>query len=236
MLEKIYLVLYELSILILKFTLINVFWFLVNIPVVILAIQLYLTTEFSNLLTLIPLLTLLLPLVFFPTTNALISTTRNYLLESQEFKFFDFFQFLKQGYKNSFIIGVFYTGLATAIGYLVYLSYTTSLIIVMILAVFFIYLSMNTLCLLFFEAHFNMTLYWKFRQSLLFIAKYPLFALVNFMIFTLLHYIVYSVSYILFLLFGEALIMYATYYLFLKKLDRIKRASKQNTGGTYDNH
>lgn len=236
MLGRIYLALYELSILILKFTLINLFWLFVNLPVLIVGIQLYLTTEFSNLLTLIPLLTLLLPLVFFPATNALISSTRNYLIESQEFKLFNFFTSFKQGYKNSFIIGVFYTGFTTIIGYLMYLTYTASPIIIIILFTAFIYLSLQVVYLLFFEAHFNMTLYWKFRQSLLFIGKYPLFAIVNFMIIAVLHYIVYSVSSILFMLFGEALIMYATYYLFLKKLDKINQTSKQDTGGTYDNY
>lgn len=220
--EKIYLVLYELSTLLLKFTLTNILWIIVNLPVLVVLIQIILTTELNNLWLLLPIFTLLLPLLFFPGTNALISTIRDYVLEEKTFKLFSFFNHYKKGYKHSFLIGMVYTSLTTIIGYLFYLTYETHLILAMVVFVLFFYLSISVFYLLYLDVHYAMPLNWKTRQAFVFIIKHPLFAFTNFIVFIALHYILYSVSFILFVLFGTSLIVYATYYLFIRKIKKIR--------------
>lgn len=225
LLEKIYLVLYEFSILILKFTFANILWIIVNLPVAVVLIQIVLTTELTNLWLLLPIFTLLLPLLFFPGTNALISTSRDYVLEDKSFKLLSFFSYYKEGYKNSFLVGMVYTSLVTLLGYFFYLTYESNLILAMILFVLFFYLSISVFYLLYLDVHYDMPLSWKVRQTFVFIVKHPLFAFTNFIIFIALHYIMYSVSFILFVLFGTSLIVYATYYLFIRKLKKINTAT-----------
>lgn len=231
LLEKIYLVLYEFSVLILKFTFANILWIIVNLPVAVVIIQIVLTTESTNLWLLLPIFTFLLPLLFFPGTNALISTTRDYVLEEKSFKLLSFFSYYKDGYKNSFLVGMVYTSLITLLGYLYYLTYESYLILVIILFVLFFYLSISVFYLLYLDVHYDMPLNWKVRQTFVFIVKHPLFAFANFIIFITLHYIMYSVSFILFVLFGTSLIVYATYYLFIRKLKKINTATSTSQEG-----
>jgi len=220
--EKIYLVLYELSILILKFTLVNVLWIIVNVPVFIVLIQIGLTTEPSNLFVLLPLLSLFLPLLFFPGTLALISSTRELILKDATFNPLTFFKDYKRGFKKSFLIGMVYTSLLTVGGYVFFLTYQSNLILSLILIVLFFYLSIVVFYLLYLDAHYNMSMRWKVKQTTVLILKHPLFASGNFIIFLSLHYIIYAVNFILFVLFGTTLTVYATYYLFIRKLDKIK--------------
>ncbi|WP_423189016.1 DUF624 domain-containing protein [Alkalibacterium sp. f15] len=219
--EKIYLMLYELSVLILKFTLVNILWIIVELPVIIVLIQIGLTTEPSNLLVLLPLLSLFLPILFFPGTHALISSVRELILEDAPFNPLTFFKDYKKGYKKSFLIGMIYTSLLTMGGYVFFITYQSNLILSIILIVLFFYLSIVVFYLFYLDAHFNMSIRWKVKQTTVLIIKHPLFALGNFMIFIALHYILYSVNFILFVLFGTTLTVYATYYLFIRKLNKI---------------
>ncbi|OJF92764.1 DUF624 domain-containing protein [Alkalibacterium sp. 20] len=220
--EKIYLVLYELSILISRFTLVNVLWIIVNLPVFIVLIQIGLTTEPSNLFVLLPLLSLFLPILFFPGTHALISSVRELIIEDAPFNPITFFKDYKKGFKKSFLIGMVYTSLLTVGGYVFFITYQSNLILSIILVVLFFYLSIVVFYLLYLDAHYNMSMGWKIKQTTVFILKHPLFASGNFMIFITLHYILYSVNFILFVLFGTTLTVYATYYLFIRKLNKIK--------------
>jgi len=221
--EKIYLVFYEFSRLILWFALINILWILVNVPFFIVLIQLGLTTDLQNLTVLLPLLSLLLPVLFFPGTYALISSARDFVLEDKTFKTADFFRYYKTGYKKSFMIGMIYTSLLTVLGYLFYLTFRSSFILSAVLVALFIYLSIIVFTLLYLDAHYNMSMRWKIRETMILIAKHPIFALSNFILLIALNYILYSVSLILFVLFGTTLTVYATYYLFIRKLRKIRR-------------
>ncbi len=69
---------------------------------------------------------------------------------------------------------------------------------------------------------YDMPIMWKVKQTTVFILKHPLFAFTNFVLFLAIHYILYTVSLILFVLFGTTLTVYATYYLFIRKLDKLK--------------
>ncbi|MFO8070085.1 MAG: DUF624 domain-containing protein [Alkalibacterium sp.] len=219
--EKIYLVLYELSMLIARFTMINVLWIIVDFPVFIILIQIALTTEASNLLVLLPLLSLSLPVLFFPGTHALIGSARELILEDASFNPGTFFKHYKKGFKKSFLIGMVYTSLLTVGGYVFFITYQSNLIFSIILVVLFFYLSIVAFYLLYLDAHYDMSMDWKIKQTTVFILRHPLFASGNFILFIALHYILYSVNFILFVLLGTTLTVYATYYLFIRKLSKI---------------
>lgn len=222
MAEKLYLVLYELSRLILMFTLINLLWIIVDLPFFIVLIQVILTTDTSHLYVLLPLLSLLLPLFFFPGTHALISSSRALVKEESNVDLFTFFYFYKGGFKRSFLIGMFFTSVTTLLGMGLYTVYQSSLILSLIIIVLFFYLSIIVFYLLYLDVHFNMPMGWVVKQTLIFVIQHPLFALTNFIVLIALHYIMYSVSFILFVLFGTTLTVYATFYLFMRKLTKIK--------------
>lgn len=222
MAEKFYLVLYELSRLIFRFTLINLLWIVVNLPVFIVMLQIALTTEVSNLFVLLPLASLLLPVFFFPGTHALIDSARALIKEDASFKPLSFFGYYKESFKKSFITGMVYTSLLTVGGYVFFLVYRSYFILSIVLIVLFFYLSIMVFYFLYLDAHYDMPIMWKVKQTTVFILKHPLFAFTNFVLFLAIHYILYTVSLILFVLFGTTLTVYATYYLFIRKLDKLK--------------
>lgn len=185
-------------------------------------IQIGLSTETSQLYILLPLLSLLVPVLFFPSLQALISSTRKLVKDDGRFSFSDFFRSFFAGYQNSLVIGIFYAGLMTLAGGLIYTLRDSPFIFWLLPVVFIFYLNLAIFNLLYLDAHYDMPLNWKTRQAMVLILRKPFFSLLNFVFFIGIQYIIFSLSAIIFILFGTALTIYSTYYLFLWKLNKIK--------------
>lgn len=218
---KSYLVLYELSRLIINFILLNFLWGLMNLPVLILFFQIALTDEVSALFILIPLLTPLLPILFFPGLQALMSSSRDLLVNEAVFNPRLFFSSFKSGYKNSFLIGMGFTSLVTLIGGVFYLSMDAHVFVQLLLSVLLFYISIVTFYGLIMESHYKMPLLWKLKQAIILILKYPFFSILTFIFYLMLHFIIFTVNIVLYSLLGNILTLYATYHLFLRKLNAI---------------
>lgn len=225
---KLYVKLYELSRLLLNFFLFNVIWFMLTIPIWIIGIQLMLTEDLENLYILIPLLTLLLPLVFFPPTQALFATMREILVKDDWVHVKVFFTFYKASIKNSLITGIIFTGMTILLSYLIYLSWQWNLFLMIVTIVALLYLFMFVLFYFFMESHFKMPLRWKLKQSLLFVMGNPVSSIGNFLVFILLPIIIWNVSPVVCMLIGVALTFYFTTYLFILKYNKLVEA-KSNT-------
>ncbi|EXJ23734.1 hypothetical protein ADIAL_0750 [Alkalibacterium sp. AK22] len=219
---KVYLAINEFSKLLLQLIVLNVVWFVINMPFMATMIQIGLSTETSQLYILLTLVSLLLPVLFFPSLQALISSTRKLVKNDGSFSFSDFFRSFFSGYKNSFVIGMFYAGLMTLAGSLVYSLRDSHFIFWLLPVVVIFYLNLAAFNLLYFDAHYDMPLSWKFKQVMVLILTKPVFSLLNFVFFIGIQYIIFSLSVIIFILFGTAVTIYSTYYLFLWKLKKIK--------------
>lgn len=220
--EKIYLVLYELSKLVLNFMILNVLFIIVTIPVLVLLIQSALTSDLSSLFILLPLTSLLLPLVLFPGFQALISSVRQLIREGTNVNPLLFIKHYKKGYKTSFLIGVGFTSVLTVIGYALFINTDGLLLINTLLIVILFYTSIIAIYSLYMDAHYDMAITWIVRQSFFFILKFPLFTVIVSLIFTLVQYMIFTVSMILYILFGLTATVYLSYYLFLRKIGETK--------------
>lgn len=185
-------------------------------------IQIGLTTEISQLYILLPILSLLVPVLFFPSLQALISSVRKLLMEDGSFNFSDFFKSFFTSYKTSFLTGMLYAGLMTLAVSLIYSLKDAHFLLWLIPVVLILYLNLAVFNLIYLDAHFNMPLIWKIRQAIILILRKPLFSFLNFALFIGIQYIIFSISAIIFILFGTALTIYSTYYLFIWKLKKIK--------------
>lgn len=219
--EKIYLAFYELSRLVIDCLLLNLLWGIVSWPVLFLMIQIGVTSDPSALQILLPLLFLFMPIVLFPGLQALISSVREGLREPALSGPVHFFKHYKNGYRNSFLIGVIYTGLIVICAALIYISLDGPALLSLVTVVLLFYISMGALITLFIEAHYAMTVSWKLKQGSYFIMKHPLFSLGLVFLLIGLNYIIFSVSLILYSLIGAPLTLYAVYYLFLSKLNKL---------------
>lgn len=219
--EKIYLAFYELSRLVIDCLLLNLLWAIVSWPVLFLMIQIGVTSEPEALQILLPLLFLFMPIILFPGLQALISSVREGLREPALSGPIHFFKHYKNSYKNSFLIGVIYTGLIVLCTGLIYFSLNGPPILSLIALVLLFYVIMTAVITLFIDAHYDMTIRWKLKQGIYFIMKHALFSIGLVILLIGLNYIIFSVSLILYSLIGVPLTLYAVYYLFLSKLNKL---------------
>ncbi|GAA0363717.1 hypothetical protein GCM10008932_15230 [Alkalibacterium iburiense] len=183
--------------------------------------QLFLIEDTASLYILVPILTLLLPFVFFPPTQALFATMREIIIQDDWIHVKVFFTFYTSSFKNSLIAGILFTGLAISLSYSIYLSWQLNLILMIVLAVILFYLFLFGLYFFFMESHFDMNLGWKLKQALVFVMGHPVSSIGNFLLFVFIHFVVWSVSPVISFLIGMALTSYFSIYLFMRKMNKL---------------
>ncbi|MCC5895641.1 MAG: DUF624 domain-containing protein [Alkalibacterium sp.] len=216
--EKVYLIFYELSKLLFNLLQVNVLSMIVTLPVLIIGIQIAVTTELSNLFILVPIVSLLLPVLFFPGLQAVISSVRQLIREEGVLTPLSFLKHYTLGYKHSFIIGMGITGCLTLIGTSLLLNREGLIILNILLLVMLFYTSLFGFYSLFMDAHYKMPISWIIKRVFYMISTSPIFTLTVYIAIILLQVIIYTVSPIVYILFGPAITIYMSYYLFLKKL------------------
>lgn len=226
--ELVYSKLIELSKGLFNFLVFNVIWFVLNFPLTALLIQIALATERTSYDILIPLTILLLPVVFFPSTQALISTMRETIIKDDLLNIKVFFTFYKTSFKTSLLAGILFTGLLTFLAGLLVAGWYHSILFFTLIIVLLFYLGMIILHFFFFEAHFNMPFYWKLKQDVMFVSAYPIRSILNIFLVILLQFILWSITPILFIVLGMAISSYFTFYLFMKKYAVIAKQSNQS--------
>lgn len=103
--------LYAISEWIMKFSLINLFWILFNIPIVFLLLNLLFIEQIEELpLLLIPLI-LLMPILFFPATTAMFGMVRGWIIKDEDSShlFKTYWRYYKENYKRSASSGLILT-------------------------------------------------------------------------------------------------------------------------------
>jgi len=103
--------LYAISEWIMKFSLINLFWILFNIPIVFLLLNLLFIEQIEELpLLLIPLI-LLTPILFFPATTAMFGMVRDWIIKDEDSShlFKNYWRYYKENFKRSVSSGLILT-------------------------------------------------------------------------------------------------------------------------------
>ncbi|HJF33762.1 MAG TPA: DUF624 domain-containing protein [Sporosarcina psychrophila] len=103
--------LYIISEWIMKFSLINLFWILFNIPIVFLLLNILFVERMEELpLLLIPLI-ILIPILFFPATTAMFAMVREWIINDEDNGqlFRSYWGYYKDNYKKSVLSGLILT-------------------------------------------------------------------------------------------------------------------------------
>lgn len=92
---------------IMRFSVINIFWFILNIPIFFTISSIFLgNSESGTLIYLLPLV-ILLPGLFFPSTVAMFATVREWILKKDQSSLTKaYFSHLKDNYRKSFVSGL----------------------------------------------------------------------------------------------------------------------------------
>ena len=90
-----------------KFTVTNIIWFILNIPIALIVLNIIMS-DIGSLYYALPLI-LLVPLLFFPSTVALYATVRSWIINRNEnVKLIrNYFKHFKGNYIKSFFSGIF---------------------------------------------------------------------------------------------------------------------------------
>ncbi|WP_391209639.1 YesL family protein [Psychrobacillus sp. L4] len=92
---------------IMRFSTINIIWFLMNVPITFIILSLYLNNfGIEFFLSLLPLL-LFIPALFIPSTIAMFATVRDWVMKKDQSSLTKaFFTYMKSDYKKSFLSGL----------------------------------------------------------------------------------------------------------------------------------
>jgi len=221
--EKLYTYLIDGSKIILNFLLFNALWLLLTSPVLVVGLQIILSESFDSLYVLLPLFILVLPLFFFPATQALFNTMRELIVQDEWMPVSLFFKEYKSRFKDSLLSGVLATGWFVGLGLLLYVCWQMSLIFSVVVLVFILYCLLVLMCYFFIAAHYRMNLKWIWKQSFVFCAAHPVLSFVLFMTNVLLLYIIWDIQPLLFTLFAATVSTYVTVYVLIKKVNQLKK-------------
>ncbi|WP_255550252.1 DUF624 domain-containing protein [Sporosarcina sp. E16_3] len=103
--------LYAISEWIMKFSLINLFWILFNIPIIFLLLNLLFIEQKEALPFLLIPIILLMPILFFPATTAMFGMVKGWISkdEGSSHLFKSYWGYYKENYKRSALIGLILT-------------------------------------------------------------------------------------------------------------------------------
>jgi uncharacterized membrane protein YesL len=102
---------YAVSEWIMRFSLINLFWIIFNIPIVFLLLNLLFIEQIEELpLLLIPLI-IVMPILFFPATTAMFGMVRGWIIKDEDSShlFQTYWRYYKENYKRSVSSGLIFT-------------------------------------------------------------------------------------------------------------------------------
>jgi len=95
---------------VMRFSVINIRSFIFNIPILFIVVSILFSNQQIDLVILIPILCVLLPLFFYPATQALFASMRVFVMNREENGLIKmYWKFYKENYKNSVLAGFSFT-------------------------------------------------------------------------------------------------------------------------------
>lgn len=212
--DKAYSVAYELSDKISKLFIANLLWIILNSPLLIVAIQLRTVTQPSSYYVLLPLLSLGLPLFFFPSTQALFCLVRDIVLQTPVSIVKTFWRYWVSNFKESLKMGILLSGLFTGHGLLLYYSWSISFILFTVAFIALLFTLIIMVQLFCFQAHFKMPFIWKVKRAAQLVFAKILYSIGSFLFVILMVYASFEMSIIVFIWITPVACVYTSFLLF----------------------
>ncbi|MFL2072791.1 DUF624 domain-containing protein [Marinilactibacillus psychrotolerans] len=219
--HKAYSVAYELSDKISKLFIANLLWIILNSPLLIVAIQLRTVTQPSSYYVLLPLLSLGLPLFFFPSTQALFCLVRDVVLQTPVSTVKTFWRYWVSNFKESLKMGILLSGLFTGIGLLLYYSWSVSFILFTIALIALLFILIIMVQLFCFQAHFEMPFIWKSKRAQQLVFARIFYSVGSFMIVLFMIYASFEMSIAVFVWMTPVACVYTSFILFNYQYNKI---------------
>lgn len=172
--------LHYLSVWIMRLGMINILWFLSNLPIMIISFILLFAEDMGVVLVLCLLLFILAPIMLFPSTAALFSSVREWLVMKEDHPplFSSFIRFYKENYKKSFAAGCMLSllWLIWLVDY--YYFSQKNVILFMVFMMMGIMLFVVTINYFSVNAHYNMTVLGTLKNALILTVGRPVLTII----------------------------------------------------------
>lgn len=210
-------IVYKLSIWVTRLVFVNLIWLLFNLLIAFLLFNVFLATDYDDLLVNMISIFALAPFLFFPSTTALFGVVRKWIISEDGFPVFrSFFLLFKENYRRSLTGGLVIVPLwmILAIDYLYFSNensplYYLFLALVMFIFAFSLYFFSNTV-------HFHLNFKNSLKNSLLLALGNPVLTIILTLVNGLIIFI--SIKFLNLLLFlgTGSLIAYISFYAFYR--------------------
>lgn len=211
--------LYRISEWVFRFSMMNILWVVVNLPIIYLIFNLFVAKTPDVLLVNLVILAILAPFVFFPATSGLFGVVRKWIMGKHDISMFrSFFTYYKENYFRSVAGGLVLVPLwiVLIIDYLYFSSGSTPLLYLflasgMFMFVFSLHFISNTV-------HVHLTFLQSLKNSFLLAVGRPVYTIGITAACVTLFFISYKAMPFLFLLGIGSLIAYVSFYMYYRAI------------------
>ncbi len=172
--------LHFLSVWIMRLAIINIIWFVCNLPIMIISFFLIFAEDVSVVFVLLLLLFLLAPFLLFPSTAALFSSVREWLIGKEEHLSLlnRFITFYKENFKSSLLAGCMITLLWMIWAVDFYYFSGENLIFMMIFLIMGMLLFVFTVNYFSVHAHYDMSVFTALKTALILTLGRPVLTII----------------------------------------------------------
>lgn len=222
--------LYVISRWIMRFSIINILWFMFSLPAIFILINMLLIDQLEELLYLVVPSIILVPVLLFPATTAMFATVRNWIIKDSDQLFKTYWGFYKENYKRSLLGGIIIMGIWLI--WLVDIYYFSNISTILLYLFWFIGMILFIFTINFFSitVHYNLKLFTSLKNSLFVTIGSPILFIVLISCIGLILYIsIYTFQFLL-PFFTGSLIAYISFAVFYKKyLKLVEKQESQRT-------
>lgn len=220
--ETRYAKLYMVSDVLVSLFLVNIYWTICNVPIIFLVLSFFFAKE-PNPVILFPLFIFFLPILFFPSFQALVCSMRDIVLNRPSTGSVKrFFFYVKENYLESVGMGVFITVAGSFLIRLLMMVGLKNVLLSTILFIILLYIVMFALQFFPLAAHFSMSFVWKLKQTWRLTFAKPIYAISSLLLTVLLVWISWKVFPPLLVLLTASAAAYLLFFLFYFEYNQLK--------------
>lgn len=211
-----------------KFAVVNVLWLIFNCPIVLVLLNMMIIDNQSHSFLSIMVVVALTPFILFPSTAAMFSSIRDWIIEKEVYSLLKaFWIYYKENYKRSMLAGLFLTSAwVVVIGDIYYFSEesTTLMFAFLVLGVLLFAYTVNLFSVM---AHFDVKLSLLLKKALLLTVARPMLSVIIIVSTVIVVYV--SVNSLPFLVpfFSGSLITFVSFSAFYKIYEKITATRSQ---------
>jgi uncharacterized membrane protein YesL len=216
--------LHSISVWVMRFAVINLLWFVFNLPIIIISIPVIFSEQLSVFFLLLIPIFVLAPFLLFPSTAALFSSVREWLIDEDDHSSLvrGFIKFYKTNYKKSLLGGGLITSLWVIWSVDYYYFSKVNLTFMTIFLIMGILLFVFTINFFSVNAHYNLSLFSLIRNALILTVGSPVLTLTIIISSAFILYMSLYISQLVIPIFSVSLVAFISFSAFYRQYLKVK--------------